>query len=194
MKWSESIKNIAPAMAKVIGEVKDATKEKEGFGYQYAPLDQVLKIVRPILAKNDLSLIQSERFDEDKVVVETLLLHKSGEWIMTEVSAPYEKLRGMNAYQITGSALTYLRRYGLSAAVGIAADEDNDAAGEPEQEQAQPVTPEQVLELEKLIADTKTDKNIFLQFFQIEKLEDMSQEIYPKAIGVLKKKLEKGVA
>jgi len=87
MKWSESIKNIAPAMAKVTEEIKDAYKEKEGFGYQYAPLDQVLKIVRPILAKNDLSLIQSERFDEDKVVVETLLLHKSGEWIMTEVSA-----------------------------------------------------------------------------------------------------------
>jgi len=192
MKWSESIKNIAPAMTKVTEEIKDAYKEKEGFGYQYAPLDQVLKIVRPILAKNDLSLIQSERFDEDKVVVETLLLHKSGEWIMTEVSAPYEKLRGMNSYQITGSALTYLRRYGLSAAVGMTADEDNDAAGEPEQ--LQTINQDQVLELEKLISKTKTNKEKFLQFFKIKSLEEMKENVYQKAVAVLMKKIKKGAA
>lgn len=192
MKTSESLKNIAPALAKVIGEVKDAYKEKEGYGYSYAPLDQVLKIVRPILAKNELSVIQSETYEDDKVIVETMLLHSSGEYIVTTVSAPFERLKGMNAYQIAGSAITYLRRYGLSASLGIAADEDNDAAGEVEE--AQTITDMQVLELEKLIAQAQVDKEKFMEYFQITKLEDMPRDLYPKAVAVLNKKLEQGAA
>ncbi len=186
-------------MVEVTKQVRDAYKEKEGYGYQYAPLDQVLKIVRPILAKNGISLIQSERHDTENqiVTVETLLLHKSGEWIISEVSAPFERLKNMNVYQAAGSAITYLRRYGVSAAVGIASDEDTDAQGEAEQSaqtqapKPKKITKEQLRELNRLIDETGTDVEKFCQFFQVESLKDMTQEAYQRAVAMLEKKMQK---
>jgi len=128
MKRSETITKIAPALAKVMTEIKDITKNSSGYGYKYASLDEVLKVVRPLCAKNGISILQSQNINENgMIVVETMLLHASGEFITTEVTSPYEKLKGMNEYQSIGSSITYLRRYGLSSALGIASEEDTDA-------------------------------------------------------------------
>ena len=123
------------------------------------------------------------------VTIETMLLHKSGEWIISEVSAPFEKLKNMNIYQIAGSAITYLRRYGLATAFGIAADEDTDAAGESEEPQV--INDEQVKEIEALIAQTGTDRAKFLKFFQVSDLKELPIEKFEKAKALLTKKLKK---
>lgn len=136
MKASESIASIAKALASFQSEVKDTFKGKKGYGYTYAPIDEVLKQVRPLMALNGLSHVQSQTFSEGVMTVSTRIIHESGEWIETTAQSPFAQMKGMNDYQSAGSGITYLRRYGLSAALGIASDEDADAHGEQERQKA----------------------------------------------------------
>lgn len=132
MQKSDSIKNISIALSKLQGEVKDTLKGKKGYGYNYATLEAILKDNRPLLSKQGLSFIQSEEFNEQGTIqtVVGLLTHESGEWIETTSSAPFQQLKGMNSFQSAGAGFTYLRRYNLSAALGVSSDDDIDAKGE----------------------------------------------------------------
>ena len=127
MKTSSEIKNVAVAMAKVTAEIQNPTRNQNGYGYKYATLDSILEKVRPILAKNGLSILQSQEIQESSVVVTTLLMHTSGEWIETRAEAPFTTLKGMNDYQSLGAGITYLRRYAISSLLNIASEEDTDA-------------------------------------------------------------------
>jgi hypothetical protein len=138
MKTSESIGGIAKALSKFQGEVKDTFKGKKGYGYTYAPIDEVLKQVRPLMSSNGLSHVQSQTFDTGVMTVQTRIMHESGEWIETTAQSPFAQMKGMNDYQSAGSGITYLRRYGLAAALGIASDEDADAHGEQERQKTPP--------------------------------------------------------
>ena len=127
MKTSETIKNIAVAMAKVTAEIQNPLKNQNGYGYKYATLDSILEKVRPILAKNGLSILQSQEIQESSIIVTTLLMHISGEYIETRAEAPFTTLKGMNDYQSLGAGITYLRRYAISSLLNIASEEDTDA-------------------------------------------------------------------
>ena len=133
MNKSESVAKISLAISSLQGEVKDTFKGAKGYGYSYATLDAILKENRSLLSKNGLSFVQSESFNESGTMqmVKGLLSHSSGEWIETTSQAPYQMLKGMNSFQSAGAGFTYLRRYNLSATIGISSDEDIDVQGEP---------------------------------------------------------------
>jgi len=135
MRMSNEIKNISVALNKVIAEVRDVAKTEEGFGYKYASLDNILKMLRPLLAKNGLAILQSQEIKEGEIVVKTLLTHTSGEWIEVTASAPFENLKGMNSFQVVGAGTTYLRRYSIANLFAIASEEDTDA--QPQKNQPQ---------------------------------------------------------
>lgn len=159
MQHSESISQVATALAAAQGEFplipRDRTvtvrprarKWQDGQPYQppayqfsYAPLPTVLEKVRPALAKHGLALAQSVVTINDKghEAVRTMLIHSSGEWLSNET--PLFSAAGDNASQAYSSGMTYARRYGVTALLCIAADDDDDAEGAGEGEQRQPVT------------------------------------------------------
>jgi len=125
MNKSESIKELATALAKAQGQIKGAVKDSANpfFKSKYADLASVVEAIRSAFAANGLSYIQSvEPSDKDEVRVETTILHSSGEWIGCGVLAlPVSKVDA----QGYGSALTYARRYSLSAATGVAPEDDD---------------------------------------------------------------------
>jgi hypothetical protein len=131
---SESIKNIAAAQLKVQKEIKDISKDSTGYGYKYTSFDKLVQYLRPLLAKHGISFIQmpvGDKYDDGKgtVGLQTLYMHaESGEWITNAIKSPVAESKGMNKYQSIGSAITYFRRYSLSSFVGIASEEDVDAA------------------------------------------------------------------
>jgi hypothetical protein len=126
MNKSESIAALAAALATAQGQMKGAVKDSANpfFKSKYADLASVVEAIRAAFSANGLSYIQTvEPSDKDEVRVETTLLHASGEWISCGILAlPVNKVD----CQGFGSALTYARRYSLSAAVGIAAEADDD--------------------------------------------------------------------
>lgn len=125
MEKSESIKNLSISLAKFQEKVKNPanTAKNPFFKSKYAPLDEVLNTVRPILSECGLSIIQAPSGDGEYITVTTLLLHESGEWIEPE---PLTLKADKATAQGAGSAITYARRYSLSAILGISSEDDDD--------------------------------------------------------------------
>jgi hypothetical protein len=90
---------------------------------KYASLDTIWETIRKPLSENGLSVAQTMNLVNDKSVLETTLYHTSGEWISgTQLVNPVK-----DDPQSLGSAISYARRYSLSALLGIVSDEDDDA-------------------------------------------------------------------
>jgi hypothetical protein len=126
MLKSDEIDKLSSSLSKLQGEITDAHKDKKGYGYNYADLSQVLDIARPLLAKHGLSVTQLLYSEEERMGVETCLLHESGQWLSSSASMMVERSKGMSLAQSAGSVITYLRRYALAAMIGIC-QTDNDA-------------------------------------------------------------------
>ena len=126
MNKSESIKELATALAKFQAEVKNPANSANNPFYKskYAPLNEILNGVRPLLAKNGLSILQMPGGDSQETSITTLLMHESGEWIESE---PLTMKAVKNDPQGAGSVITYARRYSLSAILGISSEDDDDA-------------------------------------------------------------------
>lgn len=123
MKMSDSIAQLAEALAKAQGQIDDATKTgiNPHFRSKYADLAAVRAVIREPLAVNDISIIQAPRTIGSEVEVETMLLHKSGEYIAETLRLPVGK---WDAHGI-GSGISYARRYGLMSILALAADDDD---------------------------------------------------------------------
>jgi len=139
MQKSESIKELATALAKAQGQLENASKASVNphFKSKYADLAEVINTIRPVFADHGLSVMQCPSFEGGIVSVETVLMHSSGEFIASTVSAPVSKQDA----QGVGSAITYCRRYALAAVAGIA-QEDDDANGAVGKAPAKPVQPQ----------------------------------------------------
>lgn len=123
MLKSEKLAELAAALSKAQGEIKGAKKDADNpyFKSKYADLSSVWDACRDALSANGLSVLQAARSIEGGVEVETLLMHASGEWVSETLALPVQKADA----QGFGSALTYCRRYGLSAMIGIAPEDDD---------------------------------------------------------------------
>ena len=126
MKTSTEIKNIITAMTKVQTEIKGMTPDAKNpfFKSNYITLDGILEYIRPILSKNGIWLVQEAKGLDLNVSIKTSLYHSSGEFLETE---SLEMLPVKNDPQALGSTITYLKRYQLSALIGISSEIDDDA-------------------------------------------------------------------
>lgn len=123
---SDQIDQIATALAKVQGELRDADRNVQGHGYDYADLSQVIAIIRPIASKHGISFTQPLMDGPDKrIVVETKLLHTSGQWMRSSFSLNAVENKKMSGAQSVGAACTYGRRYALAAVFGITQQDDD---------------------------------------------------------------------
>lgn len=127
MKTSESIKAISKALTGFQRDLEEPTKDAANpfFKNKYVTLDKLLESIRPALIKNGLSFVQSPGGDGETITVTTLLMHESGEWIECD---PLALKAAKVDPQGAGSAVTYARRYSLSAVLGVTWDEDDDGA------------------------------------------------------------------
>jgi hypothetical protein len=125
MNKSESIMEIAKALCQFQAEIKNPANSANNpfFKSKYAPLNEILNLVRPSLSKYGLSVLQMPSSNDGDVVITTLLMHSSGEWIE---SCPLRMKPAKNDPQGIGSAITYGRRYALSAILGISSEDDDD--------------------------------------------------------------------
>jgi hypothetical protein len=126
----ENIGTLAKALPKLMGDMKNATNTKGGYGYNYAPLNEILDDVRPILTKHGFSLVQTVGSEGGMVSVTTTLIHDSGESIGSTFLLPPANVAGTNEVQKLGASITYARRYMLTSILGIAGEEDTDGRAE----------------------------------------------------------------
>lgn len=129
MKSSESIKNIAGAIVKAQAEVENLYPSSKGYGYDYVPLNKIIDTLKSVLPKHGLAYIQLPFGGQsgNTVGLSTRIVHDSGEWIEETAEFPVTDMKGVNATQKAGAAITYFRRYALLSAFGITGDKDVDA-------------------------------------------------------------------
>lgn len=124
MQKSESIAALAAALSKAQSTIQGAIKDTANpfFKSKYADLASVKDAIQVPLSSNGLSYVQVVHNPENGVGVETILMHASGEWLSGGVVfVPVSKADA----QGYGSALTYARRYSLSAITGVAPEDDD---------------------------------------------------------------------
>lgn len=136
MRTSEQINELAAALAKAQAEMKNAklNKVNSHFKNRYADLAEIRDTVTPALSKHGIAVTHGmDAVDGGGLVVVTRLIHSSGQWIESRFPIAYDKPQTM------GSAITYARRYNLSAIANIAADDDDDANAANDKPVAPPV-------------------------------------------------------
>lgn len=129
MNQSESIANLAKALCAVQRDLKPVSKDSRvnagQMKYTYADFPAVMEGCRDLLTANGIAVMQTFGPAEEKsVTLITCLMHESGEWRDSWLTLPVPQ----GTAQAFGSAITYARRYGLMAAVGIVTDDDDDGA------------------------------------------------------------------
>ena len=171
MNKSESIKELATALAKAQGEFSGAVKDSSNpfFKSKYADLQSVVSAIKPSLSKHGLSFIQINHDGESAAGVETVILHASGEFISTGViSVPVSK-QDAQGY---GSAITYARRYSLQTAFGIAPeDDDGNAASQAKPEKIHP---------KPIPKEIEVAKSLLKNAHELDKLKDEFFKLSPE--------------
>jgi hypothetical protein len=152
MRTSEEIGSLAEALSKAQGELKNIEKGKVNphFKSRYADIADGLEVIRPILSKHGLSVVQvtSVNHDTGMFCLITRLMHSSGQWIESSYPLPTGKA------QEQGSAITYARRYSLFSLVGTAGtDEDDDGNAANTVAPAAPVTVKMKPKMSKAASD-----------------------------------------
>jgi hypothetical protein len=125
MIHSDSIKELATALAKAQGELPGAKKDANNtfFKSKYADLASTVEALRASFPKHGLSYVQAVTTTERGGGCETMLMHSSGEWIRG--SEPFDLPVNKADAQGFGSAITYARRYSLAAICGVAPEDDD---------------------------------------------------------------------
>jgi hypothetical protein len=140
MKTSEQIEKIAQAFLTAQKSIKFAVKDVQNphLKNRYADLPSVIDAVKTALNDAGISIIQTAGdLIDGKMILTTVLMHESGQWFRSDTTMPLTK-QDAQGY---GSAVTYARRYALSAITGLYQDDDDgnyaSGTGVKQQKQAQ---------------------------------------------------------
>lgn len=185
MKQSETIANLAAAMAAAQSEMGAAIKGASNpfFKSKYADLGSVIQAVKAPFAEHGLSYVQFPVSGENAVGVTTRLMHSSGEWLEQEYFIPLGKMDA----QSVGSCLSYARRYSLQSIAGIPAEDDDGNAATQAAPEA--ITKAQAKTINDLIKRTESDPERFCKAFKCESVSALPAQQFKRAKEMLESKL-----
>ena len=137
MKHSDAINEIGASLALAQRQMKGAKKDAANpfFKSKYADLSSVAAACMDALNDQGVAVVQApSTLPDGAVAVETMLLHKSGQWMSETVTGKPKD----DGPQALGSVITYLRRYSLAAFAGVAPEDDDAEAAMGREKKAEP--------------------------------------------------------
>jgi hypothetical protein len=190
MKSSELINELAKALCNAQGQMGGVVKDSSNpfFKSKYADITSVIKAIKQPFSDNGLSYTQFPISNEHGVGVSTRLMHVSGQYLEMEYTLPTVK-KDPQSY---GSAITYARRYALQSIAGIpVADDDAEAAmlrGDENKSEVKTISENQIITIEKLLDETKSDRFRFLSWFKVGDIKDILANDYERVVSALEAK------
>ena len=152
------------------------TTQKGKVGYSHASLANVVEKITAGLSNHGLSASWKTK-QNGAISVTCVITHVMGHSEEVTLTANADMTGSKNDIQALGSTITYLQRYTILAATGLAtADMDNDG-----------VTEEAVIDenkikiLKDLIKELAVDEAQFMTYMAVEKIEDIPMSGYGKA-------------
>lgn len=179
--FDEAVANAKPEIPVI---VRNATGHNSK---RYADFAAIASAVDPVLGKHGLSY-RFRTVQTDKIAVTCILSHKSGHSEETTLCGPADATGNKNAIQAIGSTLTYLQRYTLVQALGLAASNDDDGA---KADESGLVSEQQLNSLVDLCDAVEADKAKFCTFLKVPSLAAIKAKDYQRAIDALNAKRAK---
>jgi len=159
----------------------------KAYEYQFAPLDEVVRVIRPHLTRTGLSFVHDSTVDQKSITVTCTLQHVEGAKRTATFHGPFDESGGKNAIQQVASARSYGRRYTLMDVLGLTtAGEDDDGQGG--KEDVPLITQEQGDELLALASEVKADVRRFVEFLGVEDIRHIPAARFVEAKGALEQK------
>ena len=169
--------SIYKSLANFQQECPTIHKATKGYGYSYSDLPTIFKVINPLLKKNGLGFTQ---LIDGNSIVTTLFHIETAQTITSKTEIPNGvSLKGMNDFQVLGSAVTYIRRYALSSMLGIVTDKDNDASGE-QLPKKKTISNDRFEKGVEKVANDKLTKEAFLKMlegFELSELQKASLKL-----------------
>jgi ERF superfamily protein len=183
---------------------KSATVDYEHNGthtnYNYEDLAGIARAVDPVLAEFGLSYRFRSNQDGNNIKVTCIIAHRDGYREETTLAAQNDNSGGKNAIQAVGSAATYLQRYTLKLALGLAAAQDDDAqathrentrpqnngnGNQSRTKQRQTVTPSQFCDLRDKALEAQISEQLVCKNFRAASFEMFPADRFEAAIKKL---------
>jgi len=196
-RWekSEAKKAFDRAIAKAKAEIPTIVKDREvSFGtgktsYKHEDLVGIAKVVVPVLSKYGLSYRWRTEVIDKQIIVTCILSHEGGHSEENSLPGPADTSGSKNPIQAIASTVTYLQRYTLKCALGLAAGKDDDAVSAGNGNGPKPpdkLNDEQAVELTKAIEDGGRDLEWFCAYAGIDTLHDLAPERFAAALNWVK--------
>lgn len=188
---------LAGARSKIPPIVKDATVDftssKGRTHYKHETLAGIAKVIDPILSEYGLSYRYRTNQGAGGVMVTCIIAHSDGHSEETSLSCSPDGSGSKNPFQAIGSAVSYLQRYTLKAALGLSAEVDDDAQSaaprryeEPYQEPAarRPATinADQFRDLQAKAEAAGVPLDRIAEQYQVERAEELLTDDLPQII------------
>ena len=182
-------KTVWGALASFQQEVPTIHKGTKGYGYSYADLPTIFEVINPLLKKHSLGFTQLIEGQS----IKTILFHTESEGRIESITdIPQDvNLKGMNQYQVLGSAITYIRRYALSSMLGLVTDKDTDAGGEQTnapQPQPQPKKALPKLDYNKAVKAIEEGKTTVADILKVRTVTDAEKKALQEVEQTVKSK------
>lgn len=161
-----------------------------GKGPVFASLDDIMLVIKPLLADCGLSVTFSAGITDAGHLVAKCMIHHGRHVESSEITLPVPSQMRVNDTQKMGAALSYAKRYALCAALNIVVtDEDRDGEGLIEA-----INEKQVATIEDLLTAIDQKPGPFLGWLGVNRVCDIPAKDYAKAVSELERKaVVKGV-
>lgn len=175
---SNEINEIAKALAEFQQVVKDAKLDSVNphFKSKFSSLSAIYAACRPLMGKYGLSFTHIVEPNGEGMLVSTLLMHSSGQWIKSSMPVHVDHSKP----QAVGSGISYGRRYTLAAIVGISDTEDDDANEAQNNPAPKPETKYLTKEQKNILAEALNEDSYEWFYENLKKIGFASLDVVPE--------------
>jgi hypothetical protein len=165
----------------------DFTSAKGRTNYRHEDMAGIARIVDPILGKHGLSYrYRATSSPNEPISVTCIISHRSGHSEETTLQAGRDESGNKNSIQAVGSTITYLQRYSLKAALGLAASNDDDGK---HADAGASITADQLKTLETKFAQVGGVSPATLAYFEVAALADLPAKDFDRVLTAVNKKI-----
>jgi len=189
----------ADALAKFQSKCPQIHKGRRGDKANYASFDDIMHVIRPLLAECGLSIsFDLDYIDEKRIDITTIVRHgihenRTKSWcpVPANIIAKATGAGILNASQLNGSARSYAKRYAIVEALNIVVTDEDTDGNMPDNT---PITREQAIQVNDCIEAKKVDQAAFLQWVtvlaktEVAEVDQIPAAVFPKVWDMLKRK------
>jgi hypothetical protein len=191
--FASAISAAKAEMPKIIkGKKVDFTTAKGRTNYQYEDLASIMDQIGPVLSRHGLSVrYRTAAEPSQPIAVTCIISHAAGHEEENTLMAGRDDSGNKNSIQQIGSTVTYLQRYTLKAALGLAAAADDDGKHADDTGVITEAEREIIL---TMINDTESDIEKFCEVLEIDSVATMPAAKFRRAVAMLEAKKKRKVA